>query len=184
MADISFKHNLIDAEERIKDFLEQKFETLRHALYEQSDFLLRCMMVEANRLGTYQAASLPLAALKLRVLASTMFSLSPASKDVPAVFDAGSMYNGQRPLPPFVNLQVTLIMEKILCGHAQQILKDLKHLMERNSRVGGWYEAFVTIYLLLSSLEYFHDSQVEYVWNHQSTVCSCYLPLHVRLHIR
>ncbi len=74
-----------------------------------------------------------------------------------------SPFHGERPSSQFMNMQIDITMNLIIDRHRKAILKDLKSLMFGNDAVQSRYRVFLTVYILLSTIEFAYQWQFQYV---------------------
>lgn len=95
--------------------------------------------------------------------------------NIHVVQDPNSIHNGQRPVPPVLDHQLDVLMIIEMVKMKTVILKKLKKMIKTRSR-SHWFEAYLTIFILLSNLQYVYLSQERWWKMHYNTVCSCHTP--------
>jgi hypothetical protein len=68
-------------------------------------------------------------------------------------------YFEKLPLPPVLTYQVQGIIGLIMLKDQAAIMKELKTKIYRQDHVRGWYEIFLTIFVLLSVVEFTYQVQ-------------------------
>lgn len=53
-----------------------------------------------------------------------------------------------------IDITMNLIIDLIVDRHRKAVLKDLKSLMFESDAVQSWYRVFLTVYILLSTIEF------------------------------
>lgn len=71
-------------------------------------------------------------------------------------------YFEKLPLPPVLTYQVQGIIGLIMLKDQAAITKELKTKIYRQDPVRGWYEIFLTIFVLLSVVELAYQAQQRY----------------------
>ncbi len=74
-----------------------------------------------------------------------------------------SPFHGERPPSHFMNMQIDITMNLIIDRHRKAVLKDLKSLMFGNDAVQSRYRVFLTVYILLSTIDFAYQWQLRYV---------------------
>jgi hypothetical protein len=74
--------------------------------------------------------------------------------EIPKIDDPESPFHGERPPPQFMDMQIDITMNLIIDRHRKAVLKDLKSLMFGSDAVQSWYRVFLTVYILLSTIEF------------------------------
>ena len=74
--------------------------------------------------------------------------------------------------PPYINYQLDYMINQLIDRHRKTVLKGLKSLIFGGKKINRWYEAFLLIYLLLSTLEFAYQHQLGYTTETVGTVSS------------
>ena len=91
--------------------------------------------------------------------------------DIPLIEDEESIYFGRRPLPRYVNHQLDIILNNhVMDPLRKEILKRLKSTLIGKNKISAWYEVFLTIYILLETLESACQNQLYQCASFQDTV--------------
>jgi hypothetical protein len=77
------------------------------------------------------------------------------------------------PLPTVLEYQIDTMAIDVMKGHQGTVLKHLKYLISKRKPREVWYEVFLLVFVLLSTLEFVYQKQLDYVSWHQGTVCLC-----------
>jgi hypothetical protein len=146
-----------------------------------TDPVLKLTLVEANRYAELRNKSAIRNALKVRSFAARkmIMRVSEITSQIATVDNEKSKWHMVRPCPPYINYQIDNMMNQIIDRHRKTVLKNLKSLMFCGKKTQSWYEAFLIVYLLLSTLEYATEHQQRYVAEAAGTVNS--MPLWIDL---
>ena len=90
----------------------------------------------------------------------------------PTVNDWNSERCRRSTCPPYINYQLDYIINQLIDRHRKTVLKGLKSLIFGGKKRHCWYEAFLLIYLLLSTLEFAYQHQLGYAAETVGTVSS------------
>lgn len=93
----------------------------------------------------------------------------------PENFDDSPFYiNGKCPVPPVLDYQIDFMAIQYMLKQMKLTVKRLKLLIFGKSRNRDWFEVYLTIFVLLSSLEIVQARQVEVLakWNAQVSCIS------------
>ena len=139
-----------------------------------TDEILKITLAEANRYAILHDKSTIGNALKVRafVLRGQRIQDSALGSEIPTVDDPHCKWHGQRPWPPYINYQIDNMANQIIDKHRKIVLKSLKSLVFGKNAISNWYEAYLNIYLLLSTLEHAYQWQQQYVKMEAGTVSS------------
>ncbi len=74
--------------------------------------------------------------------------------------------------PPYINYQLDYMINRLIDEHRRTVLRGLKSLIFGGKKIHRWYEAFLLIYLLLSTLEFAYEHQLAYNAESVGTVSS------------
>lgn len=109
-------------------------------------------------------------ALKVRSFASRRIAVQDSTLEIPKIDDPESPYHGERPPPEFMDMQIDIMMNLIIDKHRKAVLKDLDSLVFGSDAVQSWYQVFLTVYILLSTIEFAYQWQLRYVRLAEGTV--------------
>ena len=139
-----------------------------------ADPVLKLTLVEANRYAELHDKSAIRNALKVRSFAARKMTMrdSEITSQIAMVDNEKSKWHMVRPCPPYINYQIDNMMNQIIDRHRKTVLKNLKSLIFCGKKTQSWYEAFLIVYLLLSTLEYATGHQQKYVAEATGTVNS------------
>lgn len=126
------------------------------------DEILILTLNEAHRYAGLHENEFIRRALKIRSFAARRCKLQASELDIPIVDDEASLYHGQRHLPRFMNYQVDVMMNFVIDAHRKAVLKYLKSLIFGKDVITAWYEVYLLIYLLLSTIEFAWQWQLKY----------------------
>ena len=88
-----------------------------------------------------------------------------------AVDDVYSDYNEMIPVSPILDHQIDVVTVRMSIEYKDRILRNMnKNITRRKDK--AWYEAFLTMYVLLDCLQYLWRGQYLYKLRHKGTVCS------------
>ncbi len=103
-------------------------------------------------------------------MAQEFFCMLPENTfEVRVVNDENSIHHGQCPIPPALNHQMDSLMIQIKIKWQDKILHRMKKMILDRSRK-SWFEIFLTIFVMLTNLEYVYQSQVRWWKMHFQTV--------------
>lgn len=99
------------------------------------------------------------------------------SLGVEVVRDSSSIHNGNCPLPPVLDHQVDVLMIHAMLHMKDQILQEMQTIIVTR-KYERWYEVYLTVFVLLATLQYVYTKQERW-WNmHNFTVGSDQHVLH------
>ena len=90
----------------------------------------------------------------------------------PIIDDQNSKRYKRSTFPPYLNYQIDYMINQLIDRHRKIVLKGLKSLIFGGKKIHRWYEAFLLIYLLLSTLEFAYQHQMGYTAETVGTVSS------------
>jgi hypothetical protein len=91
--------------------------------------------------------------------------------NIHVVQDPNSIHDGQCPVPPVLDHQLDVLMIMAMVKMKTEIFEKLKKMIKTHSR-SHWFEAYLTVFILLSNLQYVYRSQERWWKMHYNTVCS------------
>lgn len=139
----------------IETFLDQCQHCLEaYIIKSTEDEILTLTLAEAHRYAELHDNETIRRALKIRCFAVRRTELQQSELNIPIIDDEESLHHGQRPLPRFLNYQVDIMMNFVIDAHRKAVLKRLKSLIFGKNVIKAWYEVYLLIYLLLSTIEY------------------------------
>ena len=134
------------------------------------------LFVVISRMLTHLQDSIVKIALKIWIgtrMAQEFFCVVEENDfNIHVVQDPNSIHHGQCPLPPVLDHQLDVLMIIEMMKMTTVILKKLKKIINTRSR-SNWFEAYLTIFILLSNLQYVYHSQERWWKMHYNTVCNC-----------
>ena len=134
------------------------------------DETLTLTLAEAYRYAELHDSESIRRALKIRSFAVRRIELQQSELDIPAIDDEDCSIDGHRPLPRFLNYQVDIMMNSVIDTHRKAVLKRLKGLIFEKNVIEAWYEVYMLMYLLLSTIEYAYHWQIGYSATRKDTV--------------
>ena len=137
-----------------------------------TDEILKLTLAEASRYASLYPKSTVRNALKVRlfVLRGQRIQETGLASEIPVVNDPACRWHNQRPWPPYLNYQLDNIQNQIIDKHRKIVIKSLKGMIFGKNAISKWYEAYLNIYLLLSTLEWAYQWQQQYVDRQIGTV--------------
>lgn len=137
------------------------------------DEIFMLTLAEAHRFAELYDNDAVRRALKIRSFAARRVELQQSDLDIPIIDDTECLHHGQRPLPRFLNYQVDMMANFVINAHSKAVLKRLKGLIFGKDVIKAWYEVYLLIYLLLSTIEYACQWQLRYSAKRKDTVSDC-----------
>ena len=121
-------------------------------------------LAEANRYSRQYDNPLTRSALKVRKFAARRLRIQNSELAVqpPIVDDEDCKRYKRSTCPPYLNYQIDNMMNQLIDRHRGTVLRGLKPLIFGGKKIHRWYEAFLLIYLLLSTLEFAYQHQLGY----------------------
>lgn len=141
-----------------------------HLVECSSDELFKLTLAEAHRYAERYDVSMIRKALKVRSFANRRIAVQDSTLGIPKIDDPESPYHGEYPPPQFMDMQIDIMMNLIIDKHRKAVLKDLKALVFASNAVQSWYRVYLTIYILLSTIEFAYQWQLRYVKLAEGTV--------------
>lgn len=89
--------------------------------------------------------------------------------NVQPVDDLNSIHHGQCPVPPILDNQLDALMIIRMLQWQSDILGRVKKMI-RDRKRNSWFEIFLTIFVLLTNLQYVYNSQIRWWTMHFNTV--------------
>ncbi|MCJ1282521.1 hypothetical protein MMC26_001844 [Xylographa opegraphella] len=180
VTDLHWKSNGIEKEVRIPPYaifdvdigykaVERFLNQCQTALHESviretTDEIMLLTLEEAARFSKSHSHTTIENALKIRDFAIKRVALRPGDPlDVPVVNDEQSRHHNTRPIPRFVNIQVEHMVNTIIDSHRKVVIKRLKSLIFGSGAIKHWFEIYLSIFLLLDTLEWAYQWQLKYV---------------------
>lgn len=137
------------------------------------DEIFMLTLAEAHRYAELYDNEAVRRALKIRNFAVRRVELQQSDLDIPIIDDKECLHHGQRPLPRFLNYQVDMMANFVIDAHSKAVLKRLKSLIFGKDVIKAWYEVYLLIYFLLSTIEYACQWQMRYSAKRKDTVSDC-----------
>ena len=131
-------------------------------------------LAEANRFSEQNDKPLIRSALKVREFAVRRLRLQNSELEIqpPIIDDQNSKRYKRSTCPPYMNYQIDYMINQLIDRHRKIVLKGLKSFIFGGKKIHRWYEAFLLIYLLLSTLEFAYQHQMGYTAETVGTVSS------------
>jgi hypothetical protein len=86
-------------------------------------------------------------------------------------FEDGRVFIGEGlPIPAVLDYQIDYLAIQHMFVCMKQVIRQLKKLIFKSTRE-GWYEIYLTTFVLLSSLETVHARQIDILRRFQAKVC-------------
>ena len=157
----------------MKRFLNQCQPALHETVIrETSEEIILLTLAEAVRFSKTHSCTTIDNALKIRDFAIKRVALrSGDTLDVPIINDEQSRHPNTRPIPRFVNIQIEQMVNTIIDSHREIVIKRLKYLIFGGAAIKHWFEIYLSIFLLLDTLEWAYQWQLRYVGWAAGTVC-------------
>ena len=135
------------------------------------------LFVVISRMLTHLQDSIVKIALKIWIgtrMAQEFFCVMEENDDfdIHVVQDPNSIHHGQRPVPPVLDHQLDVLMIVEMVKMKTFVLEKVKNMIQTRGR-SHWFETYLTIFILLSNLQYVYRSQERWWKMHYNTVCSC-----------
>ncbi|MCJ1411862.1 hypothetical protein MMC19_005954 [Ptychographa xylographoides] len=149
----------------MKRFLNQCQPALHETVIrETSEEIILLTLAEAVRFSKTHSCTTIDNALKIRDFAIKRVALrSGDTLDVPIINDEQSRHPNTRPIPRFVNIQIEQMVNTIIDSHREIVIKRLKYLIFGGAAIKHWFEIYLSIFLLLDTLEWAYQWQLRYV---------------------
>jgi hypothetical protein len=109
-------------------------------------------------------------ALRTRCIALQEIELMESSFDIPIVDDPDFMHPGYRPFPVFLLYQLDLSINLALDAYKKLVIKRLKSLVFSSNSIKAWFEVFLQVYLLMSTITVSYMNQLKYLRHMTGTV--------------
>jgi len=100
-----------------------------------------------------------------------MVMTGPNVLEVPYFEDARLLMNGGLPIPAVLDYQIDYLAIRYMLQCMKQVIGLLKKLIFSQSTRKGWYEIYLTTFVLLSSLEIVHARQIDILRRFEAKVC-------------
>ncbi|KAI8649999.1 hypothetical protein NCS56_01451500 [Fusarium sp. Ph1] len=132
------------------------------------DEIYRQGLAEANRLASLSSNPIPMLQKALEILACVHLNFDTPilvgdTLNVPVLRDKRSPIQGRYPVPSVLDFQ----LDTLCIHHMQKLMKTvsraLKKVIFSKERQSRWYEIFLTIFVLLVSIEQVYLTQCEYL---------------------
>ena len=136
-------------------------------------FMISLLFVLISRMFVHLQDSIVKVALKIWIgtrMAQEFFTVMEENDfNIDVVQDPNSIHHGQCPVPPVLDHQLDVLMIIEMVKMNTVILKRLEKIIKTRSR-SHWFEAYLTIFILLSNLQYVFRSQERWWKMHYNTV--------------
>ena len=71
--------------------------------------------------------------------------------------------HGKAPVPNIIDYQIDTLMIHYMQRLMKDLTKGLKKLIFSRSPTGNWYEIFLTVFILICTLEHVYMAQISYL---------------------
>ena len=141
-----------------------------NTIFNTNDEILKLTVAEARRYaGVHKNATIE-HTLKVRCMAMQTIVLHESDLQIPLAEDPNFMHPGDRPFPTFMLYQLDLTTNEIIDEHKKLVMKQLNKLIFGSNAISAWYEVFLNIYLILSTIEAAYTNQLKYLKHVTGTV--------------
>jgi len=159
----------------VSNFMDECNECMEETMLDAvTDELLKLTITEAARYSKVPKGLHVRKALQIRagafLIASSLSMQGEENLGVPECPHRTPSYF-KYPLPTVLEYQIDTMAINVMKGHLGTALKHLKSLISKGKPREVWYEAFLLIFVLISTLEFVYQKQLEYVVWHEATVC-------------
>jgi hypothetical protein len=153
-------------------FLDQCQDALHKAVTESTTDEMRLLtLTEAKRYAASHSATTMQSVLKIRDFAVKRVALNDVETlGIPVINDKQSRHHNTRPIPRFVNIQVEIMINNIIDHYRKIVIRRLKTLIFGSKAIKAWFEIYLSIFLLLDTLEFAYQWQLKYVGWAKGTV--------------
>ena len=138
-------------------FLHDQQDTFEQVTYHRTDDqILKWTLLEARRYANKHKFSCIDSALRMRCIAKQVFSPLDCPQFGGPIDDETWVHPGCTPFPVRMVDQIDLFMNKAIDYHAKVVLRRIEQLVGKISKTAPgkiWFEVFLTVYLLLSTIE-------------------------------
>lgn len=87
----------------------------------------------------------------------------PDTLDVPLVDNPGFEIHGQAPVPSVVDFQIDTMAIIYMTSQLNVLTRQLEEKIFGKDSIRAWYEVFLAAFVLLSTLESVHQTQISYL---------------------
>lgn len=170
----AYRHPQFDikpAQDALKQFLDRcqpEFESMTAG--STDDEILALTLVEARRYADAYGNNALDNALRTRCIAKQEIELMESSFNIPTIDDPYFMHPGYRPFPVYLLYQLDLSINLALDAHKKQVLKRLNTLVFSSNPIKVWFEVFLEVYLLLSTITASYANQLKFLDHMTGTV--------------
>ncbi|UPK95160.1 hypothetical protein LCI18_006095 [Fusarium solani-melongenae] len=156
-----------EARKEVERFVKASQSLLEDEIQETlKDPILRLTWTEAIRYRDKYGSKLIAGALQ--IYAGAMINSKYPSSVEPNVFGVADQehtpyFFHKIPLPPQLTYQIQTLVGLVMTDIQKELLKDLKKRVFSKDRLRTWYELFLVIFLLLSTIEWVYQVQIRFV---------------------
>lgn len=90
---------------------------------------------------------------------------------IKTVDNAKFSIHGKAPVPSVIDYQLDTLMIHYMQRQMKEVTKKLKKLISASNPTGNWYEIFLTIFVLVSTIEHVYMAQMLYLRRSIGVVC-------------
>jgi hypothetical protein len=83
--------------------------------------------------------------------------------DIQPVNNPKFSIHGKAPVPNIIDYQIDTLIIHYMQRLMKELTKGLKKLIFSKNPTGNWYEIFLTIFVLISTLEHVYVAQISYL---------------------
>ncbi|KAK4203007.1 hypothetical protein QBC40DRAFT_337852 [Triangularia verruculosa] len=83
--------------------------------------------------------------------------------DLPYFYDSRFLVNGGYPVPSMIDYQIDYMAITYMWGQMEMLVKQLKKLIFSKNQRKSWYEVYLTVFVLLQSLETVQARQIDII---------------------
>jgi len=99
--------------------------------------------------------------------------VGPDTLDVSPISNVKLSVHGLCPVPPVLDYQIDTLYIHHMQSAMKKVTERLKQLIFGESRIANWYEIFLTVFVLLMSLEQVYMAQILYLRRSVSSAFYC-----------
>ncbi|KAK4170968.1 hypothetical protein QBC36DRAFT_350679 [Triangularia setosa] len=137
-----------------------KAELLDESLDSVVDQLLQLTTAEATR--QYSAVATAMNIRAASFFSHTKMIMTGADVlELPYFGDSRFLINGGYPVPGILDYQIDYLAIRYMLGQMESLVKQLKKLIFGKNQKKNWYEVYLTVFVLLQSLETVQARQIE-----------------------
>ncbi|KAK0735347.1 hypothetical protein B0T21DRAFT_184667 [Apiosordaria backusii] len=150
----------------VADYIKAtKADLLDESMDGVEDQLLRLTTAEATRYCLKFENSAVATAMNIRAASffsrTKMIMTGTNVLDLPYFGDSRFLLNGGFPVPGILDYQIDYLAIRYMLGQMELLVKQLKKLIFTKNQRKSWYEVYLTVFVLLQSLETVHARQMD-----------------------